>query len=569
MSSSHKYIIGCVAALFAIFLILSCTNTGDDGNADNAEARKIEENKMVEYINKICRTKPDEALDLLDKAELTHKMRTVKINLLKVMIYTNAYYDLNKALDYALKAYNDPSIKNDTLPRITITRTLSTIHYAMSNFSQACAMASEGSELAYGIGDQETLAYFYQYIGFSKYELGDHEDGFQYINRSINLYKKIIEKTPHWTFYSDLIFVMMKEIQYLDNDGRHSDALAKTGPCAEVIRQMTSLPDLPEGLVDKLTADYFSIACRTFYYTGNKARAEESYRKMLATEYVKSDLGQNTPALYEVVCGRYKEALARTEKADALYRQKDTVNTLFIDEVLSNGLAACKGLGYHERANFYLQRILNLKDSLNLRNQRQTALELAEIYETRDKDIQLIEKEAELKRNRLFLIMAAIIIVISIAAIVRITIYYRIIQKKNKAMVRNIEEKLRLMQMTNRGMDENKNNTEEQDLFVRIDKTIREQQLFLQPDFSRDILCQTFNINKAQCSSIFKTYANCSFPTYINRLRLNHAIELMKRYPQYSIEAIAKDCGMERANFHRRFVEEFGITPSEFKKTKL
>ena len=69
MSNSHKYIIGCVAALFAIFLILSCTNTGDDGNADNAEARKIEENKMVEYINKICRTKPDEALDLLDKAE--------------------------------------------------------------------------------------------------------------------------------------------------------------------------------------------------------------------------------------------------------------------------------------------------------------------------------------------------------------------------------------------------------------------------------------------------------------------------------------------------------------------
>ena len=157
-----------MAALFAIFLVLSCTNTSDNGNADNAVARKIEENKMVEYINKICRTKPDEALDLLDKAELTHKMRTVKINLLKVMIYTNAYYDLNKALDYAMKAYNDPSIKNDTLPRITITRTLSTIHYAMSNFSQACAMASEGSELAYGIGDQETLAYFYQYIGFSK-----------------------------------------------------------------------------------------------------------------------------------------------------------------------------------------------------------------------------------------------------------------------------------------------------------------------------------------------------------------------------------------------------------------
>ena len=49
-SNSHKYIIGCVAALFAIFLIMSCTNTSDNGNADNAVARKIEENKMVEYF---------------------------------------------------------------------------------------------------------------------------------------------------------------------------------------------------------------------------------------------------------------------------------------------------------------------------------------------------------------------------------------------------------------------------------------------------------------------------------------------------------------------------------------
>ena len=65
-----------MAALFAIFLVLSCTNTSDNNNADNAVARKIEENKMVEYINKICRTKPDEALDMLDKAEMTHKMRT-------------------------------------------------------------------------------------------------------------------------------------------------------------------------------------------------------------------------------------------------------------------------------------------------------------------------------------------------------------------------------------------------------------------------------------------------------------------------------------------------------------
>ena len=237
--------------------------------------------------------------------------------------------------------------------------------------------------------------------------------------------------------------------------------------------------------------------------------------------------------------------------------------------MLATGLEACQGLGYHERANGYFRRIFNLKDSINLRNQRQTAMELSVVYESRDKDIQLIEKDAQLERNRLFLVMAAIIILLSITAIAIIIRYNRIIQRKNKAVVRSIEEKLQLLQIADNSRVANKDDSADREVFLRIDKTIREGQLFLQPDFTRDMLCQMLNINKTQCSSVIKAYANSSFPTYVNRLRLNHAIELMKLHPNYSIEAIANECGMERANFHRRFIEEFGITPSEFKETKL
>ena len=237
--------------------------------------------------------------------------------------------------------------------------------------------------------------------------------------------------------------------------------------------------------------------------------------------------------------------------------------------MLATGLEACQGLGYHERANGYFRRIFNLKDSINLRNQRQTAMELSVVYESRDKDIQLIEKDAQLERNRLFLVMAAIIILLSLTAIAIIIRYNRIIQRKNKAVVRSIEEKLQLLQIADNSRVANKDDSADRELFRRIDKTIREGQLFLQPDFTRDTLCQILGINKTQCATIIKVYANCSFPTYVNRLRLNYAIELMKLHPNYSIEAIANECGMERANFHRRFIEEFGITPSEFKKTKL
>ncbi|MGM9732963.1 MAG: helix-turn-helix domain-containing protein [Prevotella sp.] len=559
-----------MAVFIAIFLVMSCGNTeGKENNAATKSDKVKEENQMAAYINKICRTKPDEALHMLDQAEMSHKMRTVKVNLLRAMTYVDGYYDLDKGLEYAMKAYNDPTIKNDTLPKITITRMLTALNYALSRFSQACSMATEGSALAYAVGDKEAIAYFYQYIAFTKYELGDHEEAYHYFERSINLYKQLTEEQPHWVYVSDMFAVQLKEIQYLNDEGRHREALAKTRDCEATLKRLTIFPDLADGLHDKLTAQYLSVACCVFYNSGNKANAEEGYRRMMATDYVKSDLGQNAPAIYQVLSGRYHEALERTQKEDASYKGKDTVNTLFIDEVLNNGLAASQRLGYHNRANSYFNRILSLKDSINLRNQRQTAMELAEIYESRDKDIQLVEKDAVIERNRLFLVMAAIIIALALAAIVLIIRYNRIIQRKNKAVVRNIEEKLQLMQIAGMGRADNKDDSADRELFERIDSAIREKQLYLQPDFTRDTLCQMLNINRTQCSSVIKVYANCSFPTYVNRLRLNHAIELMKLYPQYSIEAIANDCGMERANFHRRFVEEFGITPSEFKKTKL
>lgn len=559
-----------MAVFIAIFLVISCGNTEVKDNNDGTKSDRIkEENQMAAYINKICRTKPDEALDMLDKAEMSHKMRTVKANLLRAMTYVDGYYDLDKGLEYAMKAYNDPTIKNDTLPKITITRMLTALNYALSRFSQACSMATEGSALAYAVGDKEAIAYFYQFIAFTKYELGDHAEAYRYFDRSIELYKQLTDEQPHWVYVSDMFVVQLKEIQYLNDEGRHREALAKTDDCEATLKRLTTFPDLADGLHDKFTAQYLSVACCVYYNTGNKAKAEDGYRRMMATEYVKSDLGQNTPAIYQVLSGRYKEALERTQKEDASYKDKDTVNTLFIDEVLNNGLAASQRLGYNNRANSYYNRILSLKDSINLRNQKQTAMELSVIYETRDKDIQLIEKDAVIKRNRMFLVMAAIIIVLSLTAIVLIIRYNRIIQRKNKAVVRSIEEKLQLIQIANHSRTENKDDSADRQLFERIDNAIREKQLFLQADFTRDTLCQMLNINKTQCSSVIKAYANCSFPTYVNRLRLNHAIELMKRYPQYSIEAIANDCGMERANFHRRFIEEFGITPSEFKKTKL
>lgn len=556
-----------MAIVLVMAMTAACSHSGPDISISVDADRVARDTPLTNYINRICRTQPEKALRLLDKAEMNHQMRPVKINVFRSMIYINGYNDTKKGLEYAMKAYNDPTIQNDTLPRITVTRMLTAINYTISHFSQACDMAIEGSELANAIGDEESLAYFFQFIAFTKYELGDREAAYSYFDRSIRLYRQMIARQPHWVYHSELIFLMLQEMKYLHGEGRYTDALAKTAPCEQTLQLLSSCPDLPEGLYDKLLAQYLSIASCIFLHSGNREKAEDAYARMMATDYVHSATGQVSPVAYQVLTGRYREALTRIDKEEAAYKEQDSVNTNYIDDVLRAGLAACQGLGYHERANNYYNRILGIKDSLNLRNQRQMALELSEIYETRDKDMQLLKKDELIGRNRIYLFTATVLIALLVMALLVIFRYNRIIQRKNKAVVRNIEEKLLLLQMARQGRENNKDDAESRELFARMDKVIRGHKLFLQPDFSRDVLCSMMDISKAQCSSVVKTCANCSFPTYISRLRLHHSIELMKLHPQYSIEAIAHECCMERANFHRRFVEEFGITPSEFKKT--
>ena len=53
---------------------------------------------------------------------------------------------------------------------------------------------------------------------------------------------------------------------------------------------------------------------------------------------------------------------------------------------------------------------------------------------------------------------------------------------------------------------------------------------------------------------------------YINSLRLNHAIQLLKEHPEYTLRAIAELSGINSMpTFHHLFKSGTGMTPSEFK----
>ena len=52
-------------------------------------------------------------------------------------------------------------------------------------------------------------------------------------------------------------------------------------------------------------------------------------------------------------------------------------------------------------------------------------------------------------------------------------------------------------------------------------------------------------------------------------MRIDHAIQLLKEHPNYTIKAIAEESGINSMpTFHNLFKKKTGMTPFEFKKAQ-
>lgn len=56
---------------------------------------------------------------------------------------------------------------------------------------------------------------------------------------------------------------------------------------------------------------------------------------------------------------------------------------------------------------------------------------------------------------------------------------------------------------------------------------------------------------------------------YINKLRVEHSLSLINDHPDWTIDAIAEECGyVSRATYYRHFNKFFGITPARYRAEK-
>ena len=105
-------------------------------------------------------------------------------------------------------------------------------------------------------------------------------------------------------------------------------------------------------------------------------------------------------------------------------------------------------------------------------------------------------------------------------------------------------------------------------LFEALNRRVNEERLFLDPDFGRKGLCAVSGLRKERIGELIRLYGGGgNVQTYLNRKRVAYAVTLMQEHPNYSMEAIATECGISNlSTFYRVFKQAYGASPNEYRK---
>ena len=137
-----------------------------------------------------------------------------------------------------------------------------------------------------------------------------------------------------------------------------------------------------------------------------------------------------------------------------------------------------------------------------------------------------------------------------------------IISEKNHALARMISE-----QAESRETGQASAPLPDPNLFRAMDQTIREEQLYTNPNLQRQDILDRFDISRRTLTDLLATYAGGqSFTAYINAMRLHDAVRMLREEPDLSITDIAEKTGFTPATLREQFKQKFGMTPTEYRQ---
>lgn len=556
--------------LLAIF-VASCGERNKNGQVYSTPKEK--EVTLLRKITTIYIDKPKKALQMLDSAEQHRLIPIEEIQNLRAMSYFYGLDNPNKALECANKGYSNAIENVDTLAQLNSLKVLVTVYYMQSHYTEVIIKSNEAIELALKIKDKESVAFFYMALGSAKSEIDNLNDALDYLNKSIEIYQTIVEDSARWATCNNMLYALTKQVDVYASNRFYDKAVSLIPRCLALLDYLKKSDSATIGLNDIREAELMAACSKAYYGAGETKKAENCYEKLRLTKYGNTDHGIALAVPYLVNSGQYAEAL-RCIKIKKKHMQKcHSIVTYYYNKVLLRNEFKCYyNLNMYKEASFSANENMVMADSLRAREKKDYVRTVKKVFADRDIQLQLIKHEQKAETSQIVILLATILVV-ALGLLLAISIRYNnILRRKDRANLATMEELRKLYNERTRqhtdtiAVDENEDDDEDRKMFVVIYNEIITRKLYLKPGFSRDDAISIVPMSMKQFSALFQKYST-GFVSFVNNLRLEHSLELIRSNQEYTIEGIALDSGFSnRQTFHRLFVEKYGMTPTEYKR---
>lgn len=166
-----------------------------------------------QYIQDISMTEPHRALEILDEAEKNNRIPMHEIYNLRGMVYHNGLNEFQIALDYALKAWESDSIRNDPEQALMLIKMIVEEYSVTGKYLECIQFANTGMTIAQQTGNKHEEANMLLYNGIAKREMGLKKEAEEYFFHTIEIQKKIVERSQSWGG-SGRSFFLIRNIDY-------------------------------------------------------------------------------------------------------------------------------------------------------------------------------------------------------------------------------------------------------------------------------------------------------------------------------------------------------------------
>ena len=448
----------------------------------------------------------------------------------------------------ALDVYEKALSKAQGKDRLVLRQDIIDCHQALGNQTKARELLKTQLEEAHAAGDEQMKAEAMRTLGMQIYDTGDKQTAYDYMTQAVSLMEESdAADAPYLLAYYH--YELMKR-RAVDED--YAQALIDS-KAVEANLLKSEEPEKGENMLVRTLATRAYL----YYMTDSTSKADSTY-SLWQQHHPMTVSNERDICPYLTSRGRYQEVVEIQRRYVEWVREKKGQWTASERTSKYQMAEAEAALGHGDEAFLLLKESYEINDTLLARQAEENAQELDAIYQN-----QL--KTEQISRLRLWVIILGGLL----AALSIILLVYRVKtvrKRKNKAIidvVRNMSQPEALATTT-------ESKDAESTRFAAFDHTVEQGRLYTQSDLSREMLSDLMGVDRTTFSRIIQEQSGCkNLKDYLNQKRMRLAEQLLRQHPDYTIEAIAGDCGLTLTTFKRLCKDMHGMSPSDYRKSLL